>query len=78
MRLLEGGCQLPLGAYAKPYTNDIGFTLFVQLLQADASLEVNRRLELGTFDQAEIQKAVEDLVEDILANGGQAIRENLK
>ncbi len=77
MRLLEGGCQLPLGAYAKPYTNDIGFTLFVQLLQADATLEVSRRLELATFDQAEIQKAIAGLVEDILASGGQAIRESL-
>jgi hydroxymethylbilane synthase len=78
MRLLEGGCQLPLGAYAKPYTNEIGFTLFVQLLQADASLEVSRKLELGTFDQAEIQKAIAGLVEDILVSGGQAIRDSQK
>jgi hydroxymethylbilane synthase len=78
MRLLEGGCQLPLGAYAKPYTNDIGFTLFVQLLQADASLEVSRRLECPTFEVKRIQEAMHHLVDDILASGGQAIRADVK
>ena len=77
MRRLEGGCQLPLGCYAKPLEGETGLTLFVQLLNADASLEVFRRLKLSTFNQAEIAMQIHALVEDILANGGNLIREQL-
>ena len=77
MRLLEGGCQLPLGAYAKPEQNKTGFTFFVQLLNAEASLEVYRQVEFRTFNQTEIQKDIESLVEDMLRSGAQAIRNSL-
>ena len=77
MRLLEGGCQLPLGAYAKPYQNQEGFTFFVQLLNVEASLEVFRQVEFRTFSQTKIQTDIELLVEDLLRSGAQAIRKSL-
>lgn len=76
MRELEGGCQLPLGCYAK--IDEQGLHYFVHLLHPDATLEVRRQGVMARNAFEEIPDFISTLVQDVCHNGGTDILQALK
>jgi hydroxymethylbilane synthase len=76
MRELEGGCQLPLGCYAKIQTE--GLHYFLHLLHPEATLEVRRQGVIAHRDFDKMPDVIHSLVHDVLRQGGSDILEALK
>jgi hydroxymethylbilane synthase len=78
LRLLEGGCQLPLGCYAKPLVEATGIEVFLDLLSPDARLRVRRHWRLIQHQDYEDEPSLHAVlgkgVEDVLDAGGRTIK----
>ncbi len=69
---LEGGCQVPIAAYAVLENNELWLRGLVASLDGQTVISGERR---GTMDQAETMGI--SLAEELLANGAEAILRNL-
>jgi len=76
MRELEGGCQLPLGCYARIENGELHLTL--QLIAPDLSIEVNHSEIVEDWrDSDHLIHRASIISHDVLTNGGQAIKNML-
>lgn len=69
---MEGGCQIPLAAYACRYGNALSLTGLISTLDGKESI---RRTEYGSAENPQI--IGEQLAQSILQQGGQGIKESL-